>query len=1456
MLFSKKQILFFSWQQKSKILFYLMFFGLMNLGLMHYTTSDTSDPKIQKQEAILANSPLTDSILSGVPLLIEGQKWDSDSFTIPTIVYPKVKQTIVPSPPKYLAQSLPAFPFPQPDSMLTVGKNGVPLPNKLAAQPQKVSAKIAQLQNILSFQKGTPSSNKFQFLNSSQGLPNSGVKGIFEDSQNTIWIEGEEWFIQYLGQSFRPFGLNEGLVSTQVHELCEDQQGNLWFSYEENIGFAKFDGQYFWNYLQANPSYSIRIQNMTLDENGQLWMFAKYITFTDFIQDYEFIKFDGNDFFIYSFSDFNLKKEFDGIYLKSKEYVYFMDGQSFTTFDGKRFLHYKLPDTTAVLIHNKSANTAEMCLAFQDKICFKVEDNLQCITIEKFKKHPIQKVFYNDKNDFYTFHKNDLFSHYDGKYFTFFSEENGYQAHFQPQLKDQVGNVWFNSQGEGIQRFKEGHFKQEAILQNGLVSAILEDNKGNIWLGEHHPRLAKWTENIYTEYTEIFKTGSVIRSLYQDSQGNVWIGSNTLFKFDGQRFFKYSIPTYQDKSMIFGITEDRQGNIWFGGNGLWLTKFDGRSFTQFPDKNPIPKNYIRTLIRDNSGNIWMAKNRGGLIKYDGQFFTHFTEKEGLTNNEVVALKEDSKGNIWIGTKGGLSKYDGQIFTNYSTQNGLSHNNVWTIIEDDKGNIWLGVDACLNVILLEEKAQQLAKDKQQEFPPIAVYCDFDGWKSSEFFANTGIRDSKGQLWWGTFQYTLCLPPDKSPLFLEPLPTRLNEVKIAETFIDFQILQDSIQTKKDCWVGKDKDINMSEIEFSSTKPFFNYPLDLRLPHHINNIAFEYSAPSYPREQALQYSYFMEGLDKNWSVPNAQNKTEYKGLPVGTYTFKAKARGNERIWGPPFAYTFTILPPWWQTWWAYLIWIAFLTTAIYWIYRFNLTRSLKLQEAERIKELDTIKSRFYTNITHEFRTPLTVILGINDTIKGHQQERSLIQTNAQNLLRLINQLLDLSKMESHQLKLNFTHGNIINYMQYLCESFHSAATDKGITLAFYTEVEHLKMDYDEAKVQHIVYNLLSNALKFTPEYGKIIFHVTQEDTLKQSFLKMKIKDNGIGISDVHLPHIFDRFYQVDDSSVRKGEGTGIGLALTKELIELMKGSIQVKSVEQIGTTFIVKLPIENNIQQIKERPQKEFNFPLSKAESAGVPSNLSPISSKLSKDLPELLIIEDNKDVVIYIKTLLQKDYQIQTAKNGKLGIEKAIELVPDLIISDVMMPEKNGFEVCETLKQDERTSHIPIILLTAKATMEDKIHGLKHGADAYLTKPFHKEELIIRLDKILELRQKLQQKYASNPPISTDKSPSLEEIFIQKLQAIIAENYDNHQFGVTELAEAVHLSHTQVYRKLKALMGKTPSQFIRSFRLQKGRELLQNSDLNISEVAYEVGFADPNYFSRMFQKEFGKSPREFK
>lgn len=517
------------------------------------------------------------------------------------------------------------------------------------------------------------------------------------------------------------------------------------------------------------------------------------------------------------------------------------------------------------------------------------------------------------------------------------------------------------------------------------------------------------------------------------------------------------------------------------------------------------------------------------------------------------------------------------------------------------------------------------------------------------------------------------------------------------------------------------------------------------------------------------------------------------------------------------------------------------------------IEKDKASKLKELDEVKTRLYTNITHEFRTPLTVIFGMTDQIEANPDKwlkKGLvkIRQNSQILLHLINQMLDLARLEAGAVPMKMIHNDVIKHLKYLAESFKSMAESQQVQLVFQSDVDSLKIDHDPDKLNRIVSNLLSNAIKYNRPEGSVAMHVHVLSEEEEK-LEIRIRDTGIGIPADGLDHVFDRFYRIEDGGHRKAGGFGLGLAITRELVKLLKGEIDVKSEMGQGTEFTIKLPVSHTACQT--------SVPEELMKPGGIPATELQATKEYNvtkSDLPVLLIVEDNPDVTDYLIALLENEYFIETAENGKTGLEKAEALIPDIILSDVMMPEMDGIAMLDSLKKDIRTSHIPVIMLTAKADLDSRLEGLETGAEAYLEKPFNKEELFIRLRKLVELRRKLRERYASFVlPLSSDNEQfRMEDGFMEKLHASFRENLGDEDFGIEQLCDIMAMSRAQLYRKFKALTNRTIIDYLNSFRLHRARQLLQESDLNVTQVAYQVGFKNLSHFSHRFSEEHGINP----
>lgn len=523
------------------------------------------------------------------------------------------------------------------------------------------------------------------------------------------------------------------------------------------------------------------------------------------------------------------------------------------------------------------------------------------------------------------------------------------------------------------------------------------------------------------------------------------------------------------------------------------------------------------------------------------------------------------------------------------------------------------------------------------------------------------------------------------------------------------------------------------------------------------------------------------------------------------------------------------------------------------------IEKDKAERLRELDEVKTKLYTNITHEFRTPLTVILGMSEQIEAEPEKwlkRGLgkIKENSQNLLHLVNQMLDLARLEAGAMPMKLIQGDVIRYLRFLVESFQSMAESKQIHLSFQSEESSFRMDYDPDKLERIVSNLLSNAIKYNKPEGEVRMRIHTTSN-KGSFLIIEVEDTGMGIPEGRLELIFDRFYRIENKGYQKTGGSGLGLAITRELVRLLKGEILVESEIHKGSLFRVKIPVSQNaplIEEVEDQPESSAN------EYMDSPGQDREDSSFRNENLPILLIVEDNQDVSEYLVSLLEKDYTIEKASNGKSGLKKAVEMVPDIILSDVMMPEMDGIEMLDHLKKDMRTSHIPVIMLTAKADIDSRLEGLETGAEAYLEKPFNKEELFIRLRKLVELRIELRKRYASFilPESSGEKPLKLEDSFMHKLHTAFKEHLSDEDFGIEQLCAIMAMSRAQLYRKFSALTNRTLMDYLLSYRLHRAMDLLRSSNLNVTEVAYQVGFKNLSHFSSRFKEEHGFKPSEVK
>ncbi len=1102
-------------------------------------------------------------------------------------------------------------------------------------------------------------------------------------------------------------------------------------------------------------------------------------------------------------------------------------------------------------------------------------------------------------------------------------------------FEDQAERIWTGSAGGGLNVYDPDekwmrHFEAQpgqpgSMPENVWINWIFQSSDGVIWIGSGDELVVKVNPegNLFPFYPiPGLQNDANISCLLEDKSGRLWVGlmenSINLMRFDRKSRTVISFPfnpapgKFQAKN-VFDLMQDKEGFLWVGTeNGLFRVNPQTFHFQHFQHRDNDPESlssiWIGALLQDRQGRIWAAGE--GLNLYDPKkekflrFLHDPAAPQTIGGNIVTSLHEDRHGNIWVGGGYGYPDPSNPLFLDrFNPEGTFTHfaqtgvlGNVNCIVEDRRGNFWF---ACS---WLNDNLQRF-----EQGTGIFTKYPLTNIANSSNSANSLLATKNGEIWILTDNALVALDPD-SVLFQSyaadfgirvighGVKQGMAQSAAGEVFFIGKGGFYTFFPEKIPWIGNNKPgfVYITSLKVSNEpvfpgknaileKPVWQTSI-IRLAHDQSDFSFHLANFNYRNPESSRIEFMLENYDNSWRNDLFQGEATYLKVPPGEFTFRTSSVNNQGIRTEGAIISVIISPPWWRTWWAYLCYVTFFSGVTFSLYRFQLNRRLEHAETLRLHELDTVKTKLYTNITHEFRTPLTVILGMARQVLDNPKEYfryglDMIIRNGHNLLELVNQMLDLSKLESGKLSLHLQQGDVVNFLKYLVESFHSLAESKDIKIHFLNDVEALTMDFDAERLQQVVSNLLSNAVKFTQEGGHVyvsvgsdrreshtagrdgnLAHRSQSEGGSSQTLVIKVKDTGIGISEEHLTHIFDRFYQTDDTDTGHSEGTGIGLALAKELAKLMKGDIVVRSTPGKGSEFVVTLPVRQvgGSQSLNWDERQVRNHEAANVHHAPAGDN------QASAEKPLVLLAEDNDDVVAYLASCLAADYRLSVAKNGQECEEMAIDIIPDLIVTDVMMPHKNGFDACETLKKDERTSHIPIIMLTAKADLDSRLEGLERGADAYLMKPFHKEELLVRIKKLLELRQQLQQHYLSAAGLGEagamqDAGPSvsnIEHAFVAKARGVVEAHLDDSDFDVKQLCRALNLSHSQAHRKLSALTGLAVVKFIRSIRLNKAKSLLMNPELSITAVAFDSGFSDPSYFGKIFKQEFGLTPVEWR
>ncbi len=1045
--------------------------------------------------------------------------------------------------------------------------------------------------------------------------------------------------------------------------------------------------------------------------------------------------------------------------------------------------------------------------------------------------------------------------------------------------EDRSGIIWFGTWNSGLNKYDRmkkkfvtysHNPKDNNSLSPSSVYTIFKDRFGELWVGTAGGGLNRIDErnNKFTHYFHNQNDlGSIssndIYSICEDKEGYLWIATDNagINRFDRKRnkFIRFQHDPDNPKSIstnaVSQIFCDSYGDLWVGVSGNGLDKFNQKqnSFIHYKhdpeDPKSIKPDLVFSFYEDKSLNLWIGTYGGGLMKYNRQtddfiFFEHDPNKlNSLSSNLISAICEDENGVLWIGTNGtGLNKFDTEKnqINRYSEKNGLPNNIICGILSDNSGNLWISTGKGISKFNIENES-------------FSNYDKRDGLQDNEFNNWAYCKSSSGEMYFGGPKGINCFLPGE-------LSKNTNIPQIAIT--DFQILHKPVAVGYDTILGRT--VLKKSITVTDT---------IELAYDENILSFEIVALDFHSPPKNQYEYFMEGIDKNWIQTDATDRAmTYTNLNPGEYTLRIKGSNNDGVWNEAgISLKVIIHPPWWATWWSYMLYgfvfiLVFVTSTRIYLHRHRLRTQLALEHEHAIKleEVDKLKSNFYANISHEFRTPLMLILGPVEKLASKmsdeesKKQTGLIKGNAKKLLNLINQLLDLSRLEAKKLKLNASMGNIAQYVKGLAKEFEQIAEQRDISLNILIEKENIDAYFDKEKMERIITNVMSNAIKFTPHGGRITVKLTETSHRE---VEITVRDSGLGIPKNELAKIFDRFYQVDGSHTREHEGTGIGLALTKELVELHKGQILIDSVEGHWTEVKLYFPLGRD-HLTDDEISEPSEFELHKFEAAedfGINGSLCEETEDENLiDKTIVLIVEDNPDVRDYVKDDLKEIYHVEEAANGEQGLRKAEKCIPDLIVSDVMMPKMDGYEMTRMLRQNEKTSHIPIILLTAKSDRDSKLEGLGLGADDYLTKPFDTQELLARIKNLIETRRILQEKFGSGTVVlhkpEKEKLSCLDQQFLDRVMSVIDQHITEEEFSIEEFGKDVGMSRSQMHRKLKALTGKSTSLYLRTVRLAKAKHMIEEQKGTISEISYQVGFSSPAYFSRCFREEFGCTPSE--
>lgn len=1298
---------------------------------------------------------------------------------------------------------------------------------------------------------------KYSFENRSKGLSNAYINDLFQDDEGTLWIatfgeglfkydEYSDEFIQFKNVAEDNNSLNDNFVNT----IYQDRDGTIWIG-TENGGLNRYErstNNFSHHIHNVNDPFSISSNHITdiLEDNDRnLWISTWEGGLNLFDKkSSRFIHYpheEGNSKTLSSNDINKLVLGEDGVI-----WVATQNGLNSLKHNGRGFFEIEI----IPLETNKIDNSYNVVLSvLEDERGLWVGTENGGIKIINLKDGTIESCVYD--------------SHY----------ENSIQSNSIWTLyKDDTGIIWVGTFNKGLFKVDQNHTKFDHIKHNPLIdnsitsnsiSAFAEDSKGNIWIGTDGGGLNYW--DVAKGKFIRFRRGKnkrgtlssdAVLSLLIDKNENLWVGTwqggINILKKGGSKFENFVLNLSNSSDIyngnIFSLLEDSKGRIWIAAyrNGVYIynpkTGITKELTHEESNSRSLSSNLVRNIIEDERGTIWIGTEGGGLNKCietnDEFYFEHFKHDGGndksISNDIVHSLFIDSTEKLWVGTSGGLNFFDREKyeFSKVGMEDGLPNEVILGLIEDDSHQLWISTNVGLSRYGLDDKS-------------IRNYDESDGLQSLEFSKNSFLKLKNGEVLFGGING-----------FNKFLPANIkdNESTPPVYITSFSLNNEPVKP------GVNSPLKRSII---NTKR-------IELDNGQNDMSFGFAILSFSQSGKSTYAYQLENYDDNWQDVGTRRNAYYTNVPSGYYVFKVKAANSDGKWSDKIASVeIVISPPWYNTYWAYSLFIIVITGLLVLgiqmiVNRERLQSQINLDHSRmlNIQEVHLMKTRFFANISHEFRSPLTLILGPlksladNPDFSGSKKQIDMMIRNAHRLLNLINQLLELSKIESGNMKLEASENDIVKFLKPIVHSFNSLSNKKFISYKFDFPKQELLVYFDREKLEKIIVNLLSNAIKYTPDFGKIKVKVHT----KNNQLLIEVEDSGIGIPEDEMEFVFNRYYRVNSRESKKNNGTGIGLSLTKELVTLHKGKIELESKVGEGATFKILLNLGKEHLDESEIIESKLDFMYNNEKSDKEEEKLtSPNQEMELEGFPIILIIEDNDDIRMYVADILKENYRVLQADNGIDGMKLALDNIPDLIISDIMMPGLDGYELCRKVKTNVKTSHIPVVLLTAKASNDSALTGFEMGADYFIIKPFNPKILLLRIRNMLKSRDVIKENILKKETLNIDPKnvqiTAKDEDFIKKAVQIVEQNMTNSNFYVEDLGKELGLSRMQLYRKLKGLIGQSANEFTRSIRLKRAAQLIEQNTLTISEVTYEVGFTDLQYFRDCFKKQFGVNPTEY-